>query len=1083
MTHCSPSTRLDAPNGVSILAVLLAFLVVPAATRGQDVPARHGIAARSSAASCDTSTRAGAGVVAKELIVKLRAPAGLEEDADGSKQAARAARAAQEISGAAEGLARRSDVASIRPLFPAASDGRGTAWATGQQARLAERAQRAPAGVSDAHLERLFVVTVAPDASAAEVRAALAEDPSIEYTEPNAIARVAWQPDDPFFSSSGTWSQPYADLWGLHTIGAEAAWDTSRGRASGGRRIVVAVVDTGVDLGHPDLQGNLWRNEAEIPGNGIDDDGNGFVDDSGGWNFVTCEAYTNCGCGSPGTPGPEPQDLYGHGTHVAGTIAAVADNGIGVAGVAPEALVMAVRSLNRYGDGATSDLVAGIHYATVNGAEVINLSWGSLGTSPAVRDVIAEARAAGVVVVAAAGNRHGEDALGVSPANVPEVITVAAASPADDPSGPSSDFSCRGSKLDVAAPGVDVLSLRADGTDLYGGGTQIVDDLYYRATGTSMAAPHVAGTAALILAAHPELGVDEVRRILQSSAQDIGAPGFDPINGYGRLNAAAAVVAAAGPLAQIASPKTGDVLTNPTRISIRGTAAGNGFVNQQVRVRRFGGAWKRLGAFSGTPVEGSELATWNAATAADGVYQIELTANGQGTSSHDLQEVVLVHDPGARPRFPLYLEDRVSTASPVAADLDHDGVAEIVLAGLQTLYVFHADGTLLWQRSFDGFISSPALADLDRDGKLEVILEDVGCTGVHLRVLDAAGMPRFTRSIPVTAAALKSYPAIALTVGDLDRDGTPEILVPQPNDNFFVYSSVGVLKQRILAHTDGAAAALADLDGDGWPEVVVTTVLPGPDGGRDVHKLMVDRATRRLKEAPGWPVRLQKPGEPNAGGISFRGPIAVDLDRDGKLEVAISTGGKVSVLRHDGKPRPGWPRSLGRSDDFGFLAAGDLDGDGKPELVLGTWADGIFIFRGDGKFSQYHGEPGDAFEASPVIADIDGDGRSEILIQPSISRFDSPAARHLVAIDYKPATKTYETLWTKTITSVVSYQDYDFAGPLLGDFDGDKRFDLIVASPRYTGLGLMAWTLAGTSQGRKVDWPMTGHDARHTNKY
>ncbi len=1010
--------------------------------------------------------RRSAGAVEKELIVKLHAPE------QGDERFAPLATAA-----ALATLTGRSDVIAVRALFPA----RFAAGARdGGRARFAERARRAPAGpTTRSHLELLYVVSLAEDASVAQLRDELAADPSIEYAEPNAIARVAWQPADPFLASSGSWGQPYGDLWGLHTIGAETAWDAGRGRTGGGRRIVVAVVDSGVDLAHPDLEGNLWRNQAEIPANGLDDDGNGFVDDVAGWDFVTCERFLGCGCAIPHTSGVEPQDQLGHGTHVAGTIAAVADNGIGIPGVAPEALVMPVRSLNRYGEGALSELVAGVRYAVENGADVINLSWGGLGSSQAVRDVLADARAQGVVVVAAAGNAIGEDALGISPANVAGVVTVAASNPADDPSDVSTLFSCRGSKLDVAAPGVDVLSLRAAGTDLYGDGSHVVEDLYLRADGTSMAAPHVAGTAALLLGARPELGVDDVRQILRASAVDTGAAGFDKLNGYGRLNAAAAVSAAVGPRAEISAPRMTEVLTNPTRVAIRGTAAGDAFVDRRVRVRRYGQPWKPLGPASGAPVQDGELAAWNTRSIPDGVYQVELTANGNGGVSHDLQEVVVVHDPGARAGFPVFLEDRVSTVSPVVADLDHDGVAEIVLPGLASLYVYHADGTLVWKRSFDGFVSSPALADLDGDGSLEVIFEDVECGGPYLRVLDAAGEPLFARKIPVTTALL-AYPPIALTVGDIDRDGVPEILVPQPNDKLFVYSRRGVLKQRLLGYDDGAAVALADLDGDGWQEVLTTTEQPG--GGRDLHKLVVDHATRRLKEGAGWPVRLEQPGQ-DAGGISFRGPIAVDLDRDGKLEVAISSAGKVTVVRHDGKPRPGWPRVLARADDFGHLAAGDLDGDGKPELVLGTWADGVFIFRGDGQFAQYRGEFGDAFEASPAIADVDGDGRSEILIQPSVYTLDSPAVRRLVAIEYRPATRTYETLWRKTVTTVIAYQDYDFAGPAIGDFDGDQRFDLVVATPRYAGLSLMAWTLPGTSTGRKVDWPMTGHDARHTNRY
>jgi subtilisin family serine protease len=373
------------------------------------------------------------------------------------------------------------------------------------------RAPRAP------DLSNVYVLTLKPGGDVARAAARYAADPDVVYAHPDYRVRASLTLDDPFLSSAGTWGQPYADLWGLLETGAPVAWDRSTG---GG--VVVGVIDSGIDMSHPDLAATLWANPGEIAGNGLDDDANGFVDDVRGWDFVDLDN--------------DPADRHGHGTHVAGTIAAVGNNGIGVAGMAFDARVMAVRGLDRTGGGFVSGLAAGIVYAAENGADVLNNSWGGFGRSLALVDAVDTAGALGAVVVAAAGNESA-NVNAAEPAGIDGVIAVAATAPGDTYAG----FSNRGDALAVAAPGVDVLSARAAAAGPQIGGA--VPPSYLRLSGTSMACAHVSGLAALLLSARPDLGVDAVRWHIEANADQPGYPGYEgepwnPLFGWGRIDAA-----------------------------------------------------------------------------------------------------------------------------------------------------------------------------------------------------------------------------------------------------------------------------------------------------------------------------------------------------------------------------------------------------------------------------------------------------------------------------------------------------------------------------------------------------------------
>lgn len=315
-------------------------------------------------------------------------------------------------------------------------------------------------------------------------------------------------PNDTLFSSLWAMGSPRSGQGGIDAV---HAWSVTTGAPGN----IIAVIDTGVDRSHPELQGNLWVNGAEIPGNGIDDDGNGRIDDVHGWDFANKDN--------------DPTDGNGHGTHVAGTIAARGDNALGVAGVCWAARILPVKFLSDSGSGYTSDAVAAVSYATQMGARISNNSWGGGAYSQSLSDAIRAAGDAGALFVAAAGNSSADnDTSPHYPSSyaLDNIVAVAATDYADA----LSHFSNYGViSVDLAAPGSGVLSLRPGGQFAF-------------LSGTSMAAPHVTGTASLLLSQNPALTPAQMKQLLQFGSDPLAALGG--VASRGRLNAYRALKAA-----------------------------------------------------------------------------------------------------------------------------------------------------------------------------------------------------------------------------------------------------------------------------------------------------------------------------------------------------------------------------------------------------------------------------------------------------------------------------------------------------------------------------------------------------------
>lgn len=321
--------------------------------------------------------------------------------------------------------------------------------------------------------------------------------------EPNLVMQKHAEPNDSYYPS----------MYNLKQISAPAAWDIS----TGSKDVIVAIIDSGLDYAHVEISDNVFVNSAEIPFNRIDDDRNGFVDDYFGYDF----AYKDS----------DPRDDDGHGTHVAGTIGAVSNNELGVAGVAWNVSLLPVKVLTRAGWGTNANIAAGIQYAVMRGAKVINLSLGGDSFSPAIRRAIIAALRKDVLVVVSAGNDlRNIDLTPTYPASMKldNIISVAATNASDTFAGGYSNFGT--DSVDVAAPGTNILSVWPN-------------NYLSLSTGTSMSAPHVAGIAAVMRGLNPTLSFAETKTIIMNTVDQ--RPSLaGRVATAGRVNFAKAVRAA-----------------------------------------------------------------------------------------------------------------------------------------------------------------------------------------------------------------------------------------------------------------------------------------------------------------------------------------------------------------------------------------------------------------------------------------------------------------------------------------------------------------------------------------------------------
>lgn len=629
----------------------------------------------------------------------------------------------------------------------------------------------------------------------------------------------------------------YKNQWYLSKIKADSAWD----KIAASPDVVVAVIDSGVQIVHPDLKDNIWHNRKEIAANGIDDDHNGFIDDTNGWDFVSNQ------------PDPSPKFASGwtesgvsHGTMVSGIIAAQGNNREGTAGVTWRAQIMPLKVLNDQGDGKVSDVIRAVDYAINNGADIINLSFASLNYSEGLQEAIRRAHEAGVIIVAAAGNEQsgGEgydiDKKPVYPAcydgNFGENMVIGVA--ATDALDQKARFSSYGSRcVDLAAPGISFFSTVPAGIDPANPNKNY--DGYW--SGTSMAAPLVAGALALIEQANPELTQQEVVNILFASTDNISRlnPDYQGELGNGRLNINRAVELAKEELFRrmgrlLVFPVTGN--RTPQIAAANGELVSNLVLNDKTRA---------VGSLAAGDVDGDNQEEIIIGAPSGQAPQVKIyDFNGK------LAKQFLAFDKGFRGGVNLAVHD-----------VDNDDRAEILVvpasSGLAQVKVFDGNGKLERQfmadsKSWRGGLNISA-GNIDGRGGAEIVIGYGPGAAPQVKIFTLAGKT-LSSFFPYERKFRGGVKVVVANVDGRAGHNQAEIIVAPGKGReplVKILDHHAQLKKQFLAYKknwqNGFSLAAADLNNDGMAEIAL-----GANPGAAPHVRVFDGQANLLESFYAW---------------------------------------------------------------------------------------------------------------------------------------------------------------------------------------------------------------------------------------
>ncbi|NNE48098.1 MAG: S8 family serine peptidase [Rhodothermales bacterium] len=949
---------------------------------------------------------------------------------------------------------------------------------------------------------------------------------------------------------------PLADsLDHFAVVGVAEAWKLTTGSPD----VTVGLVDTGVSFDHPDLLGQFAvRIGEDIDGdgrltaadlNGLDDDGNGYVDDVSGYDFVDRPQTVDPGDFHDPDPVAE-DDGSGHGTNVAGIVGAANSNGVGISGLAPGVRLVPLRAFGRDGRGDDDDIARAVVYAAENQVSVLNLSFGDIHVSPLMQDAIRYAVERGVVVVASAGNVGGDKPH--YPSDYPEVLSVAWLS-AD-----GSSLSSRGSAgvgVDIGAPGSSIFTtVSPDGA---GGENVQPEDYYGRRSGSSMAAPMVAAAAALIRSMDPSLSPASIRSSLAASATDLSEEGWDHGTGAGLLNVGRALLRSLPGRVEITDPEmNAGIVDGP--VLVRGTAVDPSFRSYQLSYAAgdddlSASDFNMIGIAQSQQIWNGLLGQWDISGLVDGLYTLRLSVElrtgafieerrrvfvdrtapvatvsqlGAGLvggrhgiiadiATDDLTDVVMTvslggveyrtfSDRTAR-RHGLYWAEQtkeggdalVTVTSRNAAGLEADTVLGIIVprhsANSSLLNVSDRTGP-------DGFLLE-ALTDFDGDGLREVTLNryEDGWIGDTVAVLEWGGSS-FRRASSLLAGV------IPRDIGDSDGDGLLELLTQVgPATLLIEQSPAGYPQNLIFADTSGLSgnqndalwgARLTDMDSDGRVEII---------GHNTREWRMLEWSGTSFEEV----ARVSDPtgvADSELGENTFEQPYAVigDFDGDGHQEMLTGDSDGDWIIYEsssDNMLEAVWSYETNRYDAGSRLAVGDLNGDGRSELIvynhnwLTTTTDGERE-PDMGRYSVFTNVGDNSFDLAAVIpvsgeitrhgslatTDIDADGVDDLVIV-------NPPDLYVLTFD---AALNPTMIFHAGLDDPPGFKGFRSTRIVVGDIDSDGLNDIVLADAEVglrvvsqnattRSLPVPAWVsaIAIDDSAVRLTWLSTGADSVH----
>lgn len=766
------------------------------------------------------------------------------------------------------------------------------------------------------------------------------------------------------------------DQYALPLLGAASAWNSATGKG-----VVVGVLDTGIDWLHEDLADAMaisaredingngrfddWPSTVEIDSvfgdiNNSDDDGNGVIDDVIGYDFVD-QAVRNLG--DDRDRDPIPFDEQGHGTSVGGVIAATANNRVGIAGLAVDARLRALRAFDATGNAEEDDIASALIYAALTGVDVVNMSFGDGVDSPMFRDAVAFAAAMNVVMIASSGNSGGISRQ--YPAGYDDVIAVGSTN-SDDRRSP---FSSTGSLVALTAPGEGIV-------------TTAVNSRYRRVNGTSFAAPYVAAAAALLRERYPAMTPDEIRATLQVSSLDLGASGWDQNFGAGRLRVDVALAQIGASELRITSP------TNEQRVDRRGqsTIAITGtvnLINQTVYDVEIGNgldpvSWKQL-ATSSNAVRNAILANISLDSLSDGLFTIRVRALADdGRSFEDRRRITIVGSACEIERIDVlsaWKTDRrvpvvtVRTTQPSTAVvvMRTDGGDSTVFSDVRRHVRLHS-------------LVLPELSAQDSVGEMTT-----SCSSRENETVDTT--LRFqlsTASAPQlgwTTTQIDYWTGYVLNdVRDLYRDGTKTVVMTDLSGNSFGTIRTMTFNGKTWRVRDSLNATwiprgISDVNGNGLYEVFCHVIgkavlfeQTSPNGTPFARVLFADTLNQR------------------------QGAGVADIDGDGREELLMLSDSGCTVVTYrnnqfetlgrianTSQPPPG--ASSNRVDEVS-IATGDFNGDGRMDVAYSDTDGDLIIGAWDGRsFAPPTVIPQDGAGGSGYVTagDVNGDGRPEIV--------------------------------------------------------------------------------------------------------